>query len=479
MAGRVKEYLEEKYSSMRRQQSLSLKGNIVRVLSTNVLVAIAGFIGSFIFPKILSVDAYALYHTFTLYLGYITILHLGFPSGMVINYAGKDYEQINDCQFKAEVKIILGVLVGFTGLFLVMYLFSSNVMLLYVTLAIIPVDFISIYKALLQSWNQFNTYSYISSILAIGVPSVAVLYYVVFKELTGEVYISIYLIIYWIVSLKLLAKIHKKVRGVKAYKIFTEENFLTEKTGFAMLMGNYINVLFVAADKQFVKWFFSNVEFAYYSFGMSMQSIMTFLISSIAQPLFPTMAQGRFEDEEYNILKDLLIVLGSVSGFAYFFTSFVVKNFISTYSGSLDIVRIYFVVFPVMAVINCLYINLYKIKGMMKTYIFSLIGVLILAIVLNCAFIYIYPNSIGIAIGTIITYFIWFLSGFKQFRFLHFKFKDISYVLMYILGYFCITAISNDMLGILIYAIYIGILVILCYKDIFSLVINETGSRVF
>lgn len=39
------------------------------------------------------------------------------------------------------------------------------------------------------------------------------------------------------------------------------------------------------------------ITVAYYSFGMSMQSLMTVFIISIAQPLFPAMAQGKFKDE--------------------------------------------------------------------------------------------------------------------------------------------------------------------------------------
>ena len=53
-------------SMMGPQKENSLVKNIVRVLSANFWVAAIGFIGSFIFPRILTIDAYALYHTFTL-----------------------------------------------------------------------------------------------------------------------------------------------------------------------------------------------------------------------------------------------------------------------------------------------------------------------------------------------------------------------------------------------------------------------------
>lgn len=202
-----------------------------------------------------------------------------------------------------------------------------------------------------------------------------------------------------------------------------------------MVLGNYINTLFVSADKQFVKWFFGNQEFAYYSFGMSMQSLMTVFIISIAQPLFPAMAQGKFKDEEYNSIKELLIVFGSLSGCAYFAVSIIVKLFIQKYTSSLDIVGIYFVVFPAMAVINCLYINLYKIKGIMKTYIKTLFGILLLSIILNTIFVFAVGEFTGVAIATTITYYIWFLIGFKQFEFLRITMKDVTYLIAYTIGF--------------------------------------------
>ena len=142
----------------KNSRSNGLMGNIFRVLSANFWVAMVGFVSSFVFPKILTIDDYALYHTFTLYLTYITILHLGFPSGMVINYAGKDYEKIDKNQYKTEVKIIGIILGSFTLLFFVLSLVLKNRMLAYIALAIIPYDLIGSYKALLQAWSRFKEF---------------------------------------------------------------------------------------------------------------------------------------------------------------------------------------------------------------------------------------------------------------------------------------------------------------------------------
>ena len=72
-------------------------------------------------------------------------------------------------------------------------------------------------------------------------------------------------------------------------------------------------------------------------------------------------------------------MLGSASGVAYFACSFVVEHWIKNYIASLSVIQIYFLVFPAMAVINCLYTNLYKIRRMKNRYILDLFIMLGLA----------------------------------------------------------------------------------------------------
>ena len=438
--------------------------NIARVLSANFVVAFVGLVGSFIFPRILSIEAYAIYHTFTLYTGYITALHFGFASGMTIRYAGKNYNKINTAQYKSEIMLLLCIWGLFTLIFVVVSIPLKSEMLLYVALSIIPIGLVGSYKSFLQAWTRFRTFSVISSLLAVIVPVTAIIYYLITHDLPGNIYIIIFLVINWIATVYVFFEI--LIKGVKSAKIFSKYNLETEKIGFAILIGNYINILLTSADKQFVKWFFSTNEFAFYSFAMSMQSIMTVFITSIAQPLFPAMAQGKFKDEDYSQIKDLLFIFGSLSGCAYFVLSIVVNQFIVKYIPSLEVIGIYFVVFPVMAVINCLYINLYKIKEMMKTYVVTLAGVLLIAVLLNTAFTYWFGKYTGVAIATTITYFIWFFIGVVQFKFIKISAKDIIYLVIYIVIFFSVTRFENDYLGFIIYLASIVTLDSVCYGKI-------------
>ena len=452
----------------------SLKINIMRVFSANFIATIVGFASSFIFPKILTIDAYAIYHTYTLYLGYIAILHLGFPSGMVINYAGKSYSDINKKQYKSELILLLLILIFFTGTFLVFNMVQPSSMIVLVALSIIPVCWVGSYKALVQAWDEFKAYTRISIFVSVAVPVLAILYYVLRKDLPGNVYILIYLCVYTITTIYLLASTAKDLISVKSAKIFSNYNFQTEKTGAIVAVGSYINTLFASADKQFVSWFFTNAEFAYYSFAMSMQSIMSVLITSIAQPLFPAMAQGKFADEEYDDVKNIFCIFGSFSGCAYFAISIIVKLFIPKYIDSLSVAALYFSVFPAMAVIQCLYINLYKIKGKIKTYVLTLLSVLGVAVGLNLFMIKTFGKFTGIAIATVATYYIWMLIGVYQFKFIKFKLKELMFLGAYFMAYFSCTRYLNDVIGFFVYAGIMILIALIFYRKLIMKYVAST-----
>lgn len=451
--------------------------NFTKVLSANFITAIIGFIGSFVFPKILSIESYALFHEFTLYVGYIGILHLGFSSGMAVNYAGKEYENIDKKQYKTELKLLYIILLIFTFVFGIIWFITKNRMLGFITLAIFPVCIINSYKSFYQAWKKFNEYTKISLVCSIFVPLIAILYYLFNRNLSGVAYIIIYLLVYWVVLFFLFISDYKKLYNVSTNKIFSIDNLDTEKTGFALVIGNYINTLFVSADKQFVNIFYGVDEFAFYSFGISMQALMTVFINSIAQPLFPEIATGKISNNEYSTIKKVLLIFGSLSGIAYFGLSLIIKIFLPKYIESLNVISFYFVVFPAMAVINCLYVNMYKIKKLTKKYIITLFSVLMISVLLNIIGIRLFNNFLVVAIATVITYYIWLIISGLHFKEIMIDYVDVIFLILYFIIYFLCINLFNDINGCLVYVILMFLIIFILYRKILKSVYIKIKSK--
>ena len=102
----------------------------------------------------------------------------------------------------------------------------------------------------------------------------------------------------------------------------------------------------------------------------------------------------------------------------------------------------------------------------MKMYVTTLAAILAIAIILNAGFVFILKDYRGVAIATTITYYIWFITGFKQFDFMKLTKNDVFYLIIYTVGFFGITKIQNYFIGFFVYGIFILILAVACYRKL-------------
>ena len=92
--------------------------NIFKVLISNILVMLASVVNTLVIPKILSIDGYAEYQTFMLYISYVGLLTFGFHAGMFVKYGGRNESQINNESkilnrySKPEMKVYIAWLVS-------------------------------------------------------------------------------------------------------------------------------------------------------------------------------------------------------------------------------------------------------------------------------------------------------------------------------------------------------------------------------
>ena len=448
--------------------------NIFRVLFANGLVAVVGLISSLLLPKILHIDDYATFQSFTLYLSYIAVLHLGFPTGMNIKYAGKSIETIDKSRYRAEVRLLLIILSFFTIVGCSIYLVTRQTMLLYISAMIFLYGFVGSFALLMQSWSKFKAYSLLHILMSAVPLALPIAFYAVFRWISAGLCIQSYILVFGITSLACMIYHGRIVAGVKSAKVFSRDNWDVEKLGFFFLLGNYINSLFHSIDKQFVKWFCETSEFSYYSFGLTMQSTMTIFITAVSHPLFPYMASGKIQGkEQYTRVKRWLLMLGSMSGLACFACSLVVKHWIPNYIDSIPVIRVYFAVFPAMAVISCLCFNLYKIRKMTKRYIIDLSVMLALAAIANFIAIKLGYGYIGVAFATTLLNYIWLVYETYVFKELRLNLREIFFIIAFLVEFFTVPLIKSVILGALVFVVCDLLLCFVCFSSEIDLLFHR------
>ena len=81
-------------------ESKGLARNIIKVGISNLFTILSGIIVGFVIPKIMGLEDYGYYKTFTLYVSYVGLFHLGFIDGIYLKYGGVSYDDFDKCQFQ-------------------------------------------------------------------------------------------------------------------------------------------------------------------------------------------------------------------------------------------------------------------------------------------------------------------------------------------------------------------------------------------
>lgn len=416
-----------------------------------------------LFPCFMTTQSYVEYQTFSLYLSYLPILSLGFHTGMFIKYGGQPFATLDKARYKSEFFLLIRILLAFTALFIVVWLLWPNRMLLYITLCILPYCLVSAYQSLYQTWGEFGKYNISFIITSVGpfVWSLGLL--LVAKRLEAAWFIYLFIGVYALMAAWICRQTVKSTRGVCKAPLLDEVNLETWKTGAAICLGSYIFVLIHALDKQIVKIVFDATDFAQYSFALSLQSMVTVFITALSQPLYHFLAKEKVPDTHYVVFMRLLLMLGALGGVAYHVCRFGVAWILPDYTGSLDIVAIYFAVFPPMAVIHCLFVNLYKLRRLRKAYVFRLGVILGLSIAMNVFFLSIRRDTLSVAVAMVIVYYLWFLADTRTFGQIGISVKDGLFLVSYLVIYVLSAGISMPVAAGLVYFMLICLLCLVIY----------------
>lgn len=237
---------------------------LFRILTANALALALKTVSGILFPRYMTTQDYAEYQTFSLYLSYLPILSLGFPTGMFIKYGGQSVHSLDKCRYKSEFLLLIGILLAFAALFFGVWLVWPERMLLYITLCIVPYCLVCSYQSLYQTWGEFGRYN--RSLLAASAAPLmgSLVLLLAVKRLEAAWFIYLFIGTYGLLSALICFKTAGATRGVRAKPVFDECNFETWKTGAAICVGSYIYVLIHSLDKQVVKFAFDTTAFAEY-----------------------------------------------------------------------------------------------------------------------------------------------------------------------------------------------------------------------
>lgn len=463
----------EKMSNNRLVRDLS------SVLFSNGIVLIASILTGLVIPKFLSVADYGLYKIFNLYIGYTALLHFGFVDGILLHYAGSDYESLDQQKFRmySHFFILFQVTVGLVFVLLAQILFKGSGKLIVSLIGIdtVVVNVTTYYQYISQSTLRFNELSIRK--ISQAIMRIVIICTLLFGSQLGfishvgfSLFISLWISIDFSLVLWYIVTYRNITFGIRERLIdgFNDVRALF-KDGITLTVAFQVSNLILTLDSQFVSMFFSTTTYAIYAFAYTLLSMANTVINAVSLVLFPNLRRMNRSKvlKEYTSSVALITLAIFSMHVGYFLLSWFIKWYLPEYADSLIYLRL---IFPGLAITSCIsavIFTYYKLLDM--TGIYFNISVIILAVagLLNYFAYRLFMSPISITVSSLVVLFVWYIVTQVVLK-RHFKltiWKNTSYLLVMSTLFYVTTELS-DILGAILFSIGFLSVTALWYRNL-------------
>lgn len=427
-----------------------MKRGLIQILLANIIYLIINIFRSFLLPKLLSIDTYAVLKTYTFYIGYAGFLSLGYADGMYLKYGGEDINNINFFDFSSNYKsyILLEIFISF--ICLVISLVIKDFVFMAFAVGSFCINLIGYYKNFYQAVGEFQLYGKALNYQTILLFAVNMLLLFLLKTDDSKIYIATQVGTAAVVMLYLTFRLERKTAFLKKGKVSLNQIKENVLSGFTLMLGNFSSSIFTGLDRWFVKILMTSTDFAFYSFAVSLENIVNVFITPITISLFNIFCKNTASTYIYKI-KKLSLLWGFFLIAASFPVKWIVSNFLPNYEGATAIIVPLFAAQAFYVVIKGIYVNLYKVKRQQKKYFILMLVMIVIATVLNALLYVLYPVPETFAIATFLTAVLWYVYCEVENKEIRFGVKEYIFILLLVIAYFICCRMDNCIIALLLY----------------------------
>lgn len=441
-----------------------MKRGLIHIFLANMVYLVINIMNSFLLPKFLSIETYAILKTYTFYIGYAGFLSLGYADGMYLKYGGENISQVNFSDLSSSYKSFALLEIIVSSICAVMALFIGDFILVAFSVGSFCINLIGYYKNFYQAVGEFRLYGKALNYQTLLLFIINIFLLFLFRIDDSRIYIIVQVVTAIVVMIYLTIILEKKASFIQKGKLSLEQIKENISSGFTLMLGNFSSSIFTGLDRWFVKLLMTSIEFAYYSFAVSLENIINVFISPITISLYNVFCKNKEITYIYKI-KRLTLLWGFLVITAAFPVKFVIKYYLIEYSNAIDIIFLLFATQAFYVVIKGVHVNLYKVKGQQKKYFILMIVMIVIAITLNIIIYFFLKDTEAFAIGTFLTAVIWFIYCEVEDRKINFHKKEYIAVILFLIAYFTCSMIDNSVFGFLLYMLSYCIIVLFFMFD--------------
>lgn len=461
------------------------------VFISNIFILVSGLLVSFFVPKIMAIDAYGYYKTFTLYVTYSSLLGLGFYEGLYLKYSGNEYKSLDKNRFRLFFRfyLISQIIVLLVFLIISFSFMRGNTLIIFISISIYSflyniTSFFQILSQIVLKFKELSKRNTIKSVLnCLSIGIMVIIYYSTKGSIDYVFYILSVLVINLVLCVWYCFTYRDLIFGsTKVFDGFKKEIIQLYKIGIPLLIANICATLILTLDKQFVNilWPVSKNDNTYslYAFAYNLLSLVTTLSGSMSLVLFPNLKQlkdSNQNNKEYFfklvIIFAIFIVFLLIS---YYPICIFVEWFLPKYSQSLQILYIIYPGLAFSSTITVIFHNFYKLEGRNNEFFLKSLIILFLSFSLNLVFYFTFKTPKAISWASIISLIIWYLiiEGKNFFNHPHQSFRVFGFLCTSSLLFYCLGFLNNYYVEMMLYFVSIIFIIYIFFpnnmRDFFS-----------
>lgn len=454
-----------------------LGNGILAILFANIINLFFNLITNFLLPKYLSVDTYSAIKTFQLYGMYIGIFSLGCADGMYLRYGGRCIEEIDKAELRDSLFTFRLFLFLESIVFLILAGYTRDSILMATVLTILSLNMTGYYKNIYQASGEFSKYGNITNlstfftfILNFSLLFIAKTDYF-FNYLIG------YVVIDAIIWLLLEYYANKNLINHTVSPTINKKLFIADaKNGITLMVGNFASTLLSSMDRWFVKVMMASIEFAQYSFSVSLEGFLNTAITPVTVTLYNYFC-NRSDKETVVKIRKLIFIFSSFLISAAFPAKFIIERFLGKYNGSIQVLFILFSAQLFFVPIKGVYVNLYKAKARQNTYFLKLVLVLTVGAMLNYLMVLAINRKEAFAYGTLLSALLWLVLCICDFRAYVFSIQETVYIVLVLASFLFLGLNTNPIVGFISYITFILLAGITLFHKEYTLLVNRFLKR--
>ena len=380
----------------------------------NGILFVFGVLLALIIPKYLTLEGYGYWQIFTLYCGYVGILHLGFPEAILVRWAGKDLSQVGSeikpaFRFLIIEQVAVILPLGLITFFLLPSPFQWIGLMICISAFIINLAYLFIITT--QAIRKFR----LLTVLYVG-RGFAFLVITSLLFATGHIeyqYIIVAFMTAYLLLLIVFAIRYQRYLSGKDAQIISLFSYGNSniKTGIFIYLGHIIFAIFLTVDRLLVTAFFTIEQFAIYAFAAAVINFVFVFIRAIAEVLFPhlSMAATQQRTKAFLLGKRVLIFCWAIFLCAYFPLAALIEFYLPQYTPSLPLIKIMLGTLGFSSMILILHVNYYRLYQKQRQYFIVGITALALAVLLVLLGIKMIGSLESVAIAILISFVAWWI----------------------------------------------------------------------